>query len=774
MNGSLIGRPYLASAILLGIILVSGPFAIRLIPDNTIEAYTPEDHPSLLLYDEVRAKFPHDSTLIALFEGEELYERSFLQPLAALVEEMEGHPLVERVLSVLEFEHIQATADGFAVEVLVDLDKLDERTPEEWRQRVLESRFVPGLIASSDGTAMAIVIRPIYPADYRLRSLEHLRLERTLEQAVQDHGLGEQLIAIAGDVALESAQIKSVGQIMLVIIPIIQLMALLVIWWLFRNIRLVLLTQFVTLGVVTPVLGAFGLFGFPFLNSSTCLMGLLTALSTAMTMHLLNAVVQAKQNGYSGAERVRVALDRVQRPSFYMALTTAACMLTLTLSEVPPIRHFGYLGAFGLTCMFIVVVVLLPPMIAQWVQEDFGAERLGLNALDPFLKLVRTIVFRRAGWVVLVSTLLTVVLAAQIWKVHSEADFYAFFRDEHRLNVATRKVEERLSGVGLLEIVLQGPGRDSLHSPERLEVVRNLQDWLNNQPEVGYTLSMVDLIEEMHWAFNDEDPAYRSIPDNQALIAQYLFIYDGGDLYELVDRELAETRIFMLLNVTRSSHIWDVIERIERQLDEVDTLDLEWATIGRSRLIAEHIDMLVEGQVRSIYAVIVLVTLLMLLMWRFVSGMAITLPPNLGPAIMMFGVMGLFGIWLDAGSAVVSSVLIGIGLDDTIHFFHAYKKRRDRGVSVVFAMARAIKNTGRAITATTIVLCAQFLIIANSTYVPAVNYARLGAIGLLFALYLDLFFLPALLVTVERLRRRYRGRERKPEESTEAARRIAG
>jgi len=88
-----------------------------------------------------------------------------------------------------------------------------------------------------------------------------------------------------------------------------------------------------------------------------------------------------------------------------------------------------------------------------------------------------------------------------------------------------------------------------------LGAVRDFQRWLEALPEVDRSVSMVDLVEEMHWAMNGEKPAFRALPGNDRLLRQYLLVYDGEDLYELVNRDFQHARILLNLNVHGANEI---------------------------------------------------------------------------------------------------------------------------------------------------------------------------------------------------------------------------
>ncbi len=745
----MLDRPRLALAILILMFLVPGPFLLQLELNNAPEVYFPKDAAAVQFDQSVRERFPQEQVIVALFEGEGLFEPEFLRAFHAAVQSLEAAPLVERVLSVTTADHIRAVPDGFAVETLVDPHDLGALSPGQWRERALADRFAPGLLVSRDGRALSLVVRPHALEN----SLQRLELEQTLRAEISAQGLDPYLTAIAGHVALDVAQLRAMLSDTMAFIPATTAIGLLLLWWLFRRVLVVVLAA-VTIGaVVNAALLLLVLTGKPYTLISSIIPPLLSALSIAMLMHLFNAMLHAAQRGLVGRARIRAALDAVARPTLFTALTTAAGLSSLAVSPIRPIETFGLVAAAGVLIIAVLTLLVLPALILRydkgvWVQP----RRRGVRVLDRFTGGCARLATRRAGWVVAAAAVLLAVGIPQIRHVQVETDLYAFFADDHPISVATRRVEDRLSGVMALEVVFDAVDRDGLHDPERLRAIQRVQRWLDERPEVDYSLSLPDLIEQMHWAFHAEDPEYRTVPDNARLIAQYLLVYDGNDLHDVVDRDYQRARLLLNLNAHGAQALNALISDLREHLEAEPPADLAWDLAGMGRLFADQERLLIQGQLRSLVAVAFLLTVLMLLLWRSPGMAALSMVPNVSPVVLIFIVMGVLGIWLDMATAMIASVAVGIAVDDTIHIVHGYLRRRRAGASPAWAIARTFRQSGRAVTATTIVLAAQFLILAFSAFQPTASFGVLTALGVGTALLFDLLLLPAMLVVMQRLK----------------------
>ncbi|WPL18787.1 efflux transporter, putative, hydrophobe/amphiphile efflux-3 (HAE3) family [Thiorhodovibrio winogradskyi] len=742
----------LAFAILIIISLLSGTTLGWLHLNNAPQTYFPQNAPAVQFENALREDFPTDEVLIALFEGDDLFSDDFLVPFRRLTQQLQALPLVDRVLTVTTVEQIRGTEDGFGVEPLLSEATMASLEPAERRARVLDDRFAPGLLTTEQGDALALILRP-EPLD---GSLQRLALETGLLEAVAEQELTDKLIALAGQVVLDVAQLRAMLHDTMIFVPGTLGIGLLLIWLMFRRLLAVVISALTISAVVHFSLALLIIAGKPYTLISAILPPLMSALTIAMLIHWFNALTLADRHGLSGAERIDWAYQRIARPTLFAALTTAAGLASLGFSPIQPIAAFGLVAAGGLLMQCAISLLLIPALLLQWDHAPWARGSASVRWLDRPVRALRNLGLRRAGWVVGLTLALMALGLPFISQIQVETDLLRFFKSQAPISQATDHIQERLTGVTTLEIVFDAPERDALKSPEHLRRIAELQSWLNNHPAVTRTLSLVDLIEEMHWGFHAEDPAYRMLPDNRALIAQYLLIYDGDDLYELVNRDFTRTRLTLNLSLHGARALNEFIGEMNAWLADREMGELQVTAAGFGRLFADQEQLTIDGQIRSLAVAIGLIALLMLLMWRSLADTALTMIPNLAPALLIFIIMGLFGIWLDMATAMIASVTVGIAVDDTVHLFHAYRRRRRSGRSVVWSLARAYRQAGRALTATTLILCAQFLLLTTSSFVPTIQFGLLTAIGLLAALLFDLLFLPALLVVLSRPARKRR------------------
>ncbi|WP_341648645.1 efflux RND transporter permease subunit [Thauera humireducens] len=743
-------RPVMA--IILIIHLICGALLLRLELNNAPELYFPSDAPATVLERELRAEFPNDEILIALFEGDDLYSSGVLGALDRVAGRMEAHPDVDRVFSVTRVDHIAGSADGFVVEPLIDPERLDEGTADERLQRVLADRFMPGWLASRDGKVLALVVRTHKLQESRQRQ----SVEQALYDAVGEEAVGERLTAVAGTVALDAAELRSMVRDTLVFTPLVMGLGLALLYWVVGRIVPIVIGAVAMSTVVIACVGLIAALGLPYTLVTAMIPTLLSAYTVGNLLHLYAALKRMRDAGFRRPKRVVFALQSVHSPAMFNVLTTAAGMISLVLVPIPPIQVFGAISAVGVVVIYFVVFYLVPPLLVKYDRGPWPKSGGGFAWTKRISYAFASFGMRRAGWVVGGAVVLAVAAIPLALKVQAESDLLKFFTASHPLTQSTDRVERTLVGVTALEIVIDGPGRDAFKDAKRLQAIKALQMQVEALPEVDRSLSMMDIVEEMHWAFNEEDEAFRRLPDDDRLLSQLLLIYDGRDLQELVNNEYQRMRILLNVNVHGANEIQGVIDRIEALIATVDDPALKWELAGYGRLFADQEDLLVVGQLHSFLGAFGQIFLIMFLLWRSLPAAVIGMIPNLAPLFFVFTLMGGTGIPLDMATVLIAGVVLGITVDDTIHLFHNYLARREQGRSVVFSVARSFEASGRAVVAISLLLVSQFLLLGTSSFVPTSNFGLLTATGLLAGQLMELLMLPALLVLWGRFRTRHR------------------
>ncbi|HJX57495.1 MAG TPA: MMPL family transporter [Thiobacillus sp.] len=726
---------------MLGLQMASLPFLFNIHFNNSGDIYSPADAPIIQLRESLFREFPSDEALIALFEGDELFSPTFLGALDRVAKKMETHPSVDRVLTLTTIEHIDATDDGFAVSLLVDPNDLAARTPAEWKARVLDDQVAPGAIVSKDGKAVALVVRPIVLKE----SLARRDILIALDAAIRAEKLDAYQTATAGTVAQTVEELRSFWRDSAIFIPLTVVIGLVLLWWVIGRVRPMIVGGLAMGTVVSVSVAGIVASGQPYTPITAMIPTLMAAYTTATLLHLYAAIQRGRIALLSRPQRIARALKDTFVPGLFNVLTTGAGLLSLLWVDIPPVQTFGLSGAIGTLMVFLTVFILVPPILLKWDTPRWPRRRSGLAHARRIAAAVAVFSLRNARAVLIGTLLLVLATIPLALQVKVESNLIEFFAPDHSVSRSTARVEAELSGVTTMEIVLTAGERDGLKNPATLAQIKTLQTWLEQQPEIDRSFSLVEVVEEMNRAFSGEDLGDHALPTDRRLVEQLLLIYDGKDLYELVNREFQRGRIALNLNVHGANEIGQVLERIETHLGAQPISGIHTEMAGFGRLFSDQEDRIVVGQVKSFLSAFLQILLLLALLFRSFRGALICLVPNLAPLFFIFVMMGVSGIALDVATVLIAGVILGITVDDTIHLYHGYLHRIRRGVSPVFAIVRSVEASGRAVVAISIVLIAQFSLLGLSDFRPTAHFGMLCAVGLFAGQLFEMLLMPALL-----------------------------
>ena len=251
-----------------------------------------------------------------------------------------------------------------------------------------------------------------------------------------------------------------------------------------------------------------------------------------------------------------------------------------------------------------------------------------------------------------------------------------------------------------------------------------------------------------------DDPDFYRLPENQALAAQYLLLYEfslpfGSDLNDRIDVAKSATRMSVVIKNATSRDLQELDKRAQVWLRANAPAFAQEAS-GLSVIMAHMTDQNIDSMLGSTIAAMALISFILIGVFKSVRIGLLSLLPNFIPAIMSFGLWGHLVGRLGIVSSVVVAVVFGIVVDDTIHFLSKYLKARREGLPAPEAVRSAFHTVGHALWTTTAVLSAGFLVFTMSGFELSWVLGLLVTITIICALVADFLLLPTLLIAIDR------------------------
>jgi len=522
-------------------------------------------------------------------------------------------------------------------------------------------------------------------------------------------------------------------------------------------------TTFSTVVVLLlSILGAVGMvstLGIKFTSVSISAPTMILTLAVADSIHILMTMLQSMKKGMNKKEAIIESIRVNFLPVFITSATTVVGFLTMNFSDSPPFRDLGNTAAIGVGLAWFLSITILPALLAilpAWVKIDEKKEEGGGSLM---LKLADFVIAKNkplfAG-----SILVTVLLIFFASKNELNEQFVEYFDDSIEFRRDTDFLTENLTGIYNVEFSLSAGEAGGINNPDYLNKITEFEHWYKNhevwKDKIIHINTYGDITKKVNKSMHGDDEAYYQMPQNREEAAQYLLLYEmslpfGLDLNNQINVDKSETRFTITLtNITATEFIaiaadgkqWLDNHGIDGGTNEGTSTGIMFANLTQRQIYS-----MAEGGIWAIF-LISLVLIFALKSFRF--GV-ISIIPNIIPVAISFGFWYFMNGQITSGLAIVFSMTIGIVVDDTVHLFSKYlRARRENKASVEDAIRYAFKTVGTAIITTTVVLTAGFLILSQSAFAMNSGMAKLTALTIVVALIVDLFFLPSLLIAIEK------------------------
>lgn len=711
---------------------------------DNVDYFTLENDPDVEFYDKFKEVFGNDEFFVIAFEKADIFTEENLTLLKQITEELETIDDIREIRSLANVDDTIGGRDYFEIRKFLEEIPRDPKELENLKKRALANPLYVKNLISPDARTAAILIsaydRP-EDGDYRKRLIAKCSaVLKPYQQHVAEFHL-------AGWTTTNLHLSQYMKDDMAVFIPVTFLLITLIILLFYRNIRLTLLAVaniFICMGCT---MGLFTLAGITLNNVTTIVPPLVMALALCDTVHIFSHMDRRMLQKYPDKQKALAAVLRsVVSPCFLTSLTTAVGFLSLSVSRIPPIKEFAWIASAGMVFEFIFSFFFLPPLILFFSPKKIYLDHDKGRVLTLFLGHISGFVQRHSKMIAGGSLAMVFCAVWYTGNIQVETNLIDYFKAKSPVRTALSFVENRLSGVGTLDISLVGDSENAFKEPEHLNIIDTLQQHIKTLDSVDVVNSFVDYIKEMNQSFHNENPAYYTIPESRAAVAQYLLLYDSDEIEDFINDSYDQARIAIRISEHSSLRQAEIVSSIQRFISKMNVPHLNIRITGRAVQDVNTIDALVKGQVYSLSVAIGIIGVIMVFVLRSLAIGGLSLVPNLFPIIVNFGIMGLFGIPLNTATALIAAVAIGISVDDTIHFLSEYKKKRSEGSTISGSIDEVISLKGRAIVSSSLILCIGFSVLVLSRFVPTANFGILSAIIMITALIGDLLVLPSILL----------------------------
>lgn len=529
-----------------------------------------------------------------------------------------------------------------------------------------------------------------------------------------------------------------------------------------RSLRGTIVPLFATFFGITTVLG---FMGFLHISGKSEMMSvpivLAMALSVGYSIHLVNSFKTSFYELGKRKEAVIASIENTGWPLFFTVVTTVVSVLSFLTTDLKPMRWMGAASAAMVFAVYVYVSVLIPILMSFGKDIEAGkdsanthnAKAARAQKLDArFERFGRTVIKRRKA-IITAFTLITAACIPALFKIDVNMDNFKFMG--LRIPYIRRIYEITQSQLGSYfsyNIMLTFDEDDAVKNPDVLKKLDKLSILIgtfrltkmnNGVPKI---FSILDIVKEMNQTMHSDDPAFYTIPDDEDLLAQLLFLYEisGGQTSRWVDEEFRTLRMSIDVASYDANELAANLKTIEQTCAELFP-QADCHLIGAAVQFAELNNKIVFGELYSFFTSLVAIAILMMLVFGSVKMGLIGLIPNIFPVLVIGAIMGYLGISLDLMTMAIMPMILGIAVDDTIHFTNHAKYLFEKEKSYDRAIFGTFYSIGKTLAMTTIILSATFLVYLTCNIAAILRLGVLAAVGLMSALAADYLMTPVLI-----------------------------
>ncbi|WP_314848374.1 MMPL family transporter [Treponema lecithinolyticum] len=730
--------------------------------------------------------FGSNDSIVLLFEADDVFKPEVLQAIKDIgAELLEKVPYADSVTSITDTDITVGTDEGIEItNPFKDGIPTDAGALQKAKDFILSRKSIVDKLVTKDATETWLVL------SFKATPPEEVWSKTSTKAPM--YVIGETAIDIVTSSKYQSAAYtikpaglpyteteeqvvsrresgKSVG------LSFLCMIILLVVFT--RSLRGTLVPLFATVFAITTVLG---FMGFLHITGKSEMMSvpivLAMALSVGYSIHLVNSFKTSFYELGKRKEAVIASIENTGWPLFFTVVTTAVSVLSFLTTDLKPMRWMGAASAAMVFAVYIYVSVLIPILmsfgkdIAVTTENSDGkacssaamnntavaahnAKAARAQKLDERFERFGQAVIKKRKAVIVAFIVVTAACIPALFRIEVNMDSFKFMG--LRIPYIKRLYEITQSQLGSYfnyNIMLTFDEDDAVKNPEVLKKVDELSSLIgtfrltklnNGVPKI---FSILDIVKEMNQTMHSDDPAFYTIPDDEDLLAQLLFLYEisGGQTSRWVDEEFRTLRMAVDVASYDANELAANMKTIEQTCAQLFP-QADCHLIGSAVQFAELNNKIVFGELYSFLTSLVAIAILMMLVFGSVKMGLIGLIPNIFPVIIIGAIMGYLDIPLDIITMAIMPMILGIAVDDTIHFTNHTKYLFEKEKSYGYAVLGTFYSIGKTLAMTTIILSATFLVYLTNNIAAILRLGVLAAVGLSAALAADYFMTPVLI-----------------------------
>ncbi|MDP7036362.1 MAG: MMPL family transporter [Candidatus Marinimicrobia bacterium] len=643
--------------------------------DDDMLKMMPESLESRISWNNIQEEFGSTEVIFIAFghEGKNIFQPDALVTLWDLSEALNVSNWVDEVTSISTSSRMDNVDNFMGIDDLQLYRNLTHNEVDDILLYLDKNEKIKKQLVSRNGDYLIAIVKPFDSIELVSFVAEIKSIADTILQDYDIHYGGQAYFTgIMPPMIREDVKgLMLAGMVILVIILLLNLRSVSAVGMV---ITIIMLSLAAMMGFMGWMLRMTGSDKFLFTLANTSMPIILLTIANSDGVHVMTKFFKEFREYKDTKKAVASTMDSLLIPIFLTSITTVAAFSAMTTSPLEPLVGYGFTIGAGILWAWILSSTLLPSLIClkQWNPNSKAV--VTKSAFERTIEKLGKVVLTHPKYVFSTGLLIVVIGLFGLLKVSVDVDMMKFFKEGSELRNSMEFLGEKMNGTVDIRVRVEA----DMKEPETLENIIKLQDKLESFQQVRTSYSIANVVEQMHRTVMDDDPKYETIPDSRDKVNNLFTMYsmsgDPDDFSSMVDYDYSVGLVTAFSTNLSTTETFDIVESSQRYIDEFFDNNLKVDFTGIIVITRDLINLLISSTIVSIIFSLIIIGIIASIFFRKILWGILAVIPLTSAVLINFGFMGHFGIELSHVTAILSSIIIGVGVDFAIHYIAQFRR----------------------------------------------------------------------------------------------------
>ena len=655
--------------------LIMGSGVRFLIIDDDMMKMLPKDLNSKITWDAVQDEFGSTEIIFIAFgrESESVFKPQALADLWSLSEELETLSSVDDVISISTATRID-NIDGFMeIDDLQNVQTLTDAEIDEIKIYLGKNPNIKKQLVSKGEDYLLTIVQPYDDVGLDTFRNDIVTAAEAILNNYQIHFGGTAYItgSVPQLIREDVQSLIKVGILIMVVILLLNLRSLPGVIMVLMVIGFSLVSMMGFMGWIYSITGS-DRFLFALLNTSMPI--ILLTISNSDGVHVVTKFFREMRVTKDVNTAVATTMDSLLIPIFLTSITTIAAFLTMISSPLEPLVGYGICISVGIGWAWFLSSLMLPAVISlkKWDHESRAIAQA--SVFEVLIGRLGEVVLKYPKYVFSTGLFLVFFGLAGLYKITVDVNVASFFKPGTEIRDSMDFMDQEMTGTMDLRIRVEGDIKD----PDILRKMDSLQVFVEKNNKIAVTYSIADVVKQMHRTVMDDSLKYESIPTSREKVNNLFTMYsmsgDPDDFSAMIDYDYTVGLITALSTVMTTEEVFSFVVSVSNYITTYFNENLNINVTGMIVVIRDMVIMIIQSSSLSILFSLILIGIIASIFFKRILWGFLAVVPLTAAVILNFGLMGHFNVTLNHITAILSSIIIGVGVDFAIHFISQFRR----------------------------------------------------------------------------------------------------